>query len=195
MISRICIDTLRSRAARPEVSIDQDLPELVVTDDRDTPEDAAVLSDSVGLALLVVLGSLRPDERLAFVLHDMFAVPFAEIGAIIGKSTEAAKMAASRARRKVQDVPAPAGIGVRSARSSMPFWPPRRAATSALLQVLDPDVTWRQHTVRGVTVTTGSSAVLEAVRRGQGRASPRAVSWSTASPESWAGAPRAGRWR
>jgi RNA polymerase sigma-70 factor (ECF subfamily) len=61
VISRICIDTLRSRAARPEVPIDQNLPELIVTDDRDIPEDAAVLSDSVGLALLVVLGSLRPD--------------------------------------------------------------------------------------------------------------------------------------
>lgn len=68
-----------------------------------------MLSDSVGLALLVVLGSLRPDERLALVLHDMFAVPFAEIGSILGKSADAAKMAASRARRKVQDVPTPAG--------------------------------------------------------------------------------------
>lgn len=86
VISRICIDTLRSRAARPEASIDQDFPDLVVTDDRDTPEETAVLSDSVGLALLVVLGSLRPDERLAFVLHDMFAVPFAEIGPIVGRS-------------------------------------------------------------------------------------------------------------
>lgn len=109
VVSRICIDTLRSRAARPEVSLDADLPELVVTDDVDTPEDTAVLADSIGLALLVVLGSLRPDERLAFVLHDMFAVPFAEIGPILDRSADAAKMLASRARRKVQDVPRPAG--------------------------------------------------------------------------------------
>lgn len=169
VISRICIDTLRSRAARPEVSIDQDFPDLVVTDDRDTPEETAVLSDSVGLALLVVLGSLRPDERLAFVLHDMFAVPFAEIGPIVGRSAEAAKMLASRARRKVQDVPTPAGD--RRAQSEVVdafLAAAQDGDFDALLRVLDPEVSWRQHTVRGVTVTTGSSAVLEAVRRGQG---------------------------
>src|SRR6266568_1261111 len=71
------------------------------------PEDEALLAESVGLALLVVLDTLRPAERLAFVLHDMFAVPFEEIGQIIGRSTDAAKMLASRARRKVQDTPRP----------------------------------------------------------------------------------------
>lgn len=167
--SRICIDTLRSRAARPEVSIDQGLPELVVTDDVDTPEDTAVLSDSVGLALLVVLGSLRPDERLAFVLHDMFAVPFAEIGPIVGRSADAAKMLASRARRKVQDVPTPAGDR-RAQREVVDAFlaAAQDGDFDALLRVLDPDVTWRQHTVRGVTVTSGAGAVVEAVRRGQG---------------------------
>ncbi|OBK88297.1 sigma-70 family RNA polymerase sigma factor [Mycolicibacter sinensis] len=169
VISRICIDTLRSRAARPEVSIDQDLPELIVTDDRDIPEDAAVLSDSVGLALLVVLGSLRPDERLAFVLHDMFAVPFAEIGPIVGKSADAAKMLASRARRKVQDVPRPAGNRHEQREVVDAFLSAAQLGDfDALLRVLDPDVTWRQHTARGVTVTTGSGEVVEAVRRGQG---------------------------
>jgi RNA polymerase sigma-70 factor (ECF subfamily) len=169
VISRICIDTLRSRAARPEVSIEQDLPELVVTDDRDIPEDAAVLSDSIGLALLVVLGSLRPDERLAFVLHDMFAVPFAEIGPIVGKSADAAKMLASRARRKVQDVPRPAGNRHEQREVVDAFLSAAQLGDfDALLRVLDPDVTWRQHTARGVTVTTGSGEVVEAVRRGQG---------------------------
>lgn len=169
VISRICIDTLRSRAARPEVPIDQNLPELIVTDDRDIPEDAAVLSDSVGLALLVVLGSLRPDERLAFVLHDMFAVPFAEIGPIVGKSADAAKMLASRARRKVQDVPRPAGNRHEQREVVDAFLSAAQLGDfDALLRVLDPDVTWRQHTARGVTVTTGSSEVVEAVRRGQG---------------------------
>lgn len=167
VISRICIDTLRSRAARPETSLDQDLPELVVTED--TPEDAAVLSDSVGLALLVVLGSLRPDERLAFVLHDMFAVPFAEIGSILGKSADAAKMAASRARRKVQDVPTPAGDRRAQREVVDAFLAAAQGGDfDALLRVLDPDVTWHQHTPRGVTVTTGAGAVLDAVRRGQG---------------------------
>lgn len=167
--SRICIDTLRSRAARPEVSIDQDFPELVVTDDRDTPEDAAVLSDSIGLALLVVLGSLGPDERLAFVLHDMFAVPFAEIGPIVGKSADAAKMLASRARRKVQDVPTPAGDRRAQREVVDAFLAAAQGGDfDALLRVLDPDVTWRQHTVRGVTVMTGAGEVVDAVRRGQG---------------------------
>lgn len=169
VISRICIDTLRSRAARPEVPIDQNLPELIVTDDRDIPEDAAVLADSVGLALLVVLGSLRPDERLAFVLHDMFAVPFAEIGPIVGKSADAAKMLASRARRKVQDVPRPAGNRHEQREVVDAFLSAAQLGDfDALLRVLDPDITWRQHTARGATVTTGSSEVMEAVRRGQG---------------------------
>ncbi|MEB3067817.1 sigma-70 family RNA polymerase sigma factor [[Mycobacterium] vasticus] len=169
VISRICIDTLRSRAARPEVSIGTELPELVVTEDDDTPEDTAVLSDSVGLALLVVLGALRPDERLAFVLHDMFAVPFAEIGPIVGRSADAAKMLASRARRKVQEVPAPSGD--RHARREVvdAFLAAAQGGDfGALLRVLDPDVTWRQQTARGVTVTTGSDAVVEVVRRGRG---------------------------
>lgn len=166
---RICIDTVRARAARPEISTDLDLPDLVVTDDRDTPEDAAVLSDSVGLALLVVLGSLRPDERLAFVLHDMFAVPFAEIGPIVGKSADAAKMLASRARRKVQDVPTPAGDR-RAQREVVDAFlaAAQDGDFDALVRVLDPEVTWRQHTARGVTVTTGAGDVLEAIRRGRG---------------------------
>lgn len=166
---RICIDTLRARAARPEISTDLDLPDLIVTDDRDTPEDAAVLADSVGLALLVVLGSLRPDERLAFVLHDMFAVPFAEIGPIVGKSADAAKMLASRARRKVQDVPTPAGDR-RAQREVVDAFlaAAQDGDFDALVRVLDPEVTWRQHTARGVTVTTGAGDVLEAIRRGRG---------------------------
>ncbi|OBY30556.1 sigma-70 family RNA polymerase sigma factor [Mycolicibacter kumamotonensis] len=169
VIGRICIDTLRVRAARPDISTDLDLPDLIVTDDRDTPEDTAVLADSVGLALLVVLGSLRPDERLAFVLHDMFAVPFAEIGPIVGKSADAAKMLASRARRKVQDVPTPAGDR-RAQREVVDAFlaAAQDGDFDALVRVLDPEVTWRQHTARGVTVTTGAGDVLEAIRRGRG---------------------------
>ena len=84
VVGRVCIDVLRSRKTRAELSYDDRLPELVVTvDGRAAPEDDAVLAESVGLALLVVLDTLTPTERLAFVLHDMFAVPFAEIGEII----------------------------------------------------------------------------------------------------------------
>lgn len=182
--SRICIDTLRSRAARPEVSIGTELPELVVTEDDDTPEDAAVLSDSVGLALLVVLGALRPDERLAFVLHDMFGVPFAEIGPIVGKSADAAKMLASRARRKAQGARA---VGDRRAQREVvdAFLAAAQGGDfGALLRALDPDVTWRQHTARGMTVTTGAGAVVDAVRRGQGalHRAPGPGQWRARNP-------------
>ncbi|MGV0810771.1 sigma-70 family RNA polymerase sigma factor [Mycolicibacterium boenickei] len=171
VVGRICIDTLRSRSSRAEVSA-VDLPELVVTEDVDTPEDAAVLADSVGLAMLVVLGSLRPDERLAFVLHDMFAVPFADIGQILDRSSAAVKMMASRARRKVQDVPPPTGDRRRKQEQRQVVDAFLAAARDgdfdALLRVLDPDVTWQRYTATGMTVGTGSDAVVAAVRRGQG---------------------------
>ncbi|MCV7044800.1 sigma-70 family RNA polymerase sigma factor [Mycobacterium frederiksbergense] len=168
VVGRICVDMLRARGSRPEVPV----PELVVTEDVDTPEDAAVVADSVGLAMLVVLGSLRPDERLAFVLHDMFAVPFAEIGQILDKSADAAKMLASRARRKVQDVPPPSG-GHRRRQEQRAVVDAFLAASrdgdfEALLRVLDPDVHWQRHTSAGVTTGTGAAAVVAAVRRGQG---------------------------
>src|SRR3546814_20743613 len=86
VVGRICIDVLRSRSAKPEEPYGDTFPDFVVTEDEATPEGNAELVDSVGLALLVVLGSLRPDERLAFVLPDMFAVPFAEIAEIARKS-------------------------------------------------------------------------------------------------------------
>lgn len=168
VVSRICIDTLRSRAARSELSIDQDGPELVVTEDVDTPEGAAVLSDTVGLALLVVLGSLRPDERLAFVLHDLFAVPFAEIGRILDRSTDAAKMLASRARRKVHDVPRSDSTRQEQREVVDAFLNAARGGDfDALLQVLDPDLVLQSHTPRGVRVSLGPEPIIDRVRRGQ----------------------------
>lgn len=166
VVGRICVDMLRARGSRPEIPVS----ELVVTEDVDTPEDAAVLADSVGLALLVVLGSLRPDERLAFVLHDLFAVPFAEIGPILDKSADATKMLASRARRKVQDVPPPARPGKQQQRAVVDAFlaAARDGDFDALLRVLDPDVTWQRQTAGGVTIGTGSGAIVDAVRRGQG---------------------------
>lgn len=172
VVGRICIDMLRSRSSRAEVSPAVDLPELVVAEDVDSPEDAAVLADSVGLAMLVVLGSLRPDERLAFVLHDMFAVPFVEIGQILDRSSDAVKMMASRARRKVQDVPPPAG-GRRRKQEQREVVDAFLAAArdgdfDALLRVLDPDVTWQRYTATGMTVGTGADDIVTAVRRGHG---------------------------
>lgn len=177
VVGRICIDALRARGTRPEVPVD----ELVVTEDADTPEDAAVLADSVGMAMLVVLGSLRPEERLAFVLHDMFAVPFAEIGEILDRSVDAAKMLASRARRKVQDVPPP--IADRKRRDEQRrvvdafLAAARDGDFQALLRVLDPDVQWQRHTAAGVILGAGAHSVIDAVRRGRGtRVSARRVS-------------------
>jgi RNA polymerase sigma-70 factor (ECF subfamily) len=105
VVARICLDTLRSRKSRKEEPV-----ELGVTDppaDRKSdPEREAILADSVGLALLVVLDRLTPAERLAFVLHDMFAISFEEIGDMVGRSAVAARQLASRARKRVQGVPA-----------------------------------------------------------------------------------------
>jgi RNA polymerase sigma factor (sigma-70 family) len=103
VVSRVSLDMLRSRASRREASADVDMPDMTGNDhDGGDPEYEAALADSLGPALLVVLGMLAPAERLAFVLHDMFAVPFEEIGAILGRSTNATKQLASRARRRVR---------------------------------------------------------------------------------------------
>src|SRR5262245_53286589 len=107
VVSRICLDTLRRRRTRRENMVGAWLPELLVTEDVG-PEDNAVLDDSVGLALLVVLETLSPAERIAFVLHDVFAVSFDEIAGILDRSPVAVRQLASRARRRVrQDAPPP----------------------------------------------------------------------------------------
>ena len=103
VVARVCLDMLRSRQSRREEPFTPDAPEPVATGTSgSSPEQEALLADSVGLALLVVLDRLTPAERLAFVLHDMFAVPFEEIAPIVGRSAEAARQLASRARRRVR---------------------------------------------------------------------------------------------
>ncbi|GAB3819433.1 sigma-70 family RNA polymerase sigma factor [Micromonospora zhanjiangensis] len=166
VVGRVCIDVLRSRTARPEASYDDRLPELIVTQDGGaTPEDDALLAESVGLAMLVVLDTLRPAERLAFVLHDMFAVPFEEIGQIIGRSTDAAKMLASRARRKVQDTPRPTDERQQQRAVVHAFLSAARSGDfEGLLRVLDPDVTWRTHTERGMVVRLGATEVAARIQ-------------------------------
>ncbi|WP_238164594.1 GNAT family N-acetyltransferase [Kribbella pittospori] len=165
VVGRVCIDVLRSRKARPEVSYEDQLPDLVVTED-DGVEDS-VLAESVGPALLVVLDALRPDERLAFVLHDMFAVPFAEIGQILGRSTDAAKMLASRARRKVQDTHPPPDEPTKQRAVVEAFLAAARSGDfEGRLRVLDPDVTWRAHTARGVVIRLGATEVAARALRG-----------------------------
>ena len=103
VVGRVCLDLLRARRSRGEEPLDGQLPDLLVDRaDGIDPEHEALLADSVGLALLVVLDTLSPPERLAFVLHDIFAVPFDEIGPIVDRSPEAARQLASRARRRVR---------------------------------------------------------------------------------------------
>ncbi|MFD5215633.1 sigma-70 family RNA polymerase sigma factor [Microbacterium sp. NPDC058345] len=178
VVGRICIDVLRSRASRAESALEEWTSDPVVTEDVDGPEDAAVAAESVGLAMLVVLESLRPEERLAFVLHDVFAVPFSEIGQIVGRSTDAAKMLASRARQKVQDQPLPTEERRQRREVVDAFLAAARDGDfDALLKVLDPDVAWYRHTAHGHTVRMGANELLAAVRRGDpGRVEARRVS-------------------
>lgn len=159
VVGRICLDHLRSRTARPSTSYEE---LLVVPDDGEVPpEGEAELADSLGLALLVVLDTLSPPERLAFVLHDLFAVPFEEIAQILGKSPDAAKMAASRARRKVRggSDPTPDSTVRRRVVVDAFLAAARSGDFDALLTVLDPDVVLRADTPAGVVVTLGATQV------------------------------------
>jgi RNA polymerase sigma factor (sigma-70 family) len=169
VVGRVCIDMLRSRKTKPEALYDDErLPDFVVTEDDDgAPEDEAVLADSVGLALLVVLDTLRPAERLAFVLHDMFAVSYDEIGQILGRTSDATKMLASRARRKVQGTHEPPEERQQQRAVVDAFLAAARSGDfEGLLRVLDPDVTWRAHTPRGVVVRLGATEVASRAQHG-----------------------------
>lgn len=145
-VGRACIDILRARTARRETPIGTWLPEPVVSlDDHHDPEQEAVLADSVGLALMVVLESLQPSERLAFVLHDMFAVPYAQIAPIVEKSPAATRQLASRARRRVQgsSVSSDADLGTQRRVVEAFLAAARNGDFAALIDLLDPDVTFR----------------------------------------------------
>ncbi|WP_433732971.1 sigma-70 family RNA polymerase sigma factor [Nocardia sp. CA-129566] len=164
-VGRICLDILRSRKIRREEVFEARLPDPIITaDDGTQPEQQAVLSDSVGLALLVVLDSLNPAERVTFVLHDMFAVPFDQIGPIIGKSAAAAKMMASRARRRVQgQAPRPDKDLPRQRKVVDAFLAAARGGEfEALLTILDPDVVLRADAgalFPGMRILHGATAV------------------------------------
>lgn len=145
VVGRVCIDMLRARKARREEYVGTWLPEPVVSVDEDAdPERQAVLADSVGLALLVVLETLTPAERLAFVLHDMFAVPFEEIAPIVERSPETARQLASRARRRIRGAPEPDADLGRQREVVAAFLAASRAGDfDALMELLDPDVVFR----------------------------------------------------
>ncbi|MEL4319892.1 sigma-70 family RNA polymerase sigma factor [Leifsonia sp. YIM 134122] len=177
VVGRVCIDMLRARNARPEAAYDDRVTDWVVTeDDGGTPEDEAILADSVGAALMVVLDSLTPAERLAFVLHDLFAVSFDEIAVIVGRSPDAAKMLASRARRKVRgEHPAADRRRERDVVDAF-MSAARNGDFEALLRILDPDVVWRGHTARGVVVQLGATAVAGKIQNaGRAKSTVRRV--------------------
>jgi RNA polymerase sigma-70 factor (ECF subfamily) len=146
VVARVCLDMLRSRVSRREESLDAraSVP-LVRSADGMDPEQEALLADSVGLALLVVLDRLAPAERLAFVLHDMFAVPFEEIASIIGKSATAARQLASRARRRVQGTAPARSADLSQQREVVDAFVAalRSGDFEGLVAVLDPDVVVR----------------------------------------------------
>jgi RNA polymerase sigma factor (sigma-70 family) len=146
IVARICLDMLRSRRSRREEPLGPHVPEPIVSrEDGMDPEHEALLADSVGLALLVVLETLSPPERLAFVLHDMFAVPFDEIAPIVDRSPGAARQLASRARRRVRGaVPEPNEDLERQQEVVDAFLAAARDGDfDALLAVLDPDIVLR----------------------------------------------------
>lgn len=146
VVSRVCLDMLRWRKSRGEEPIDAQVTEpSVVGGEGADPEGEAMLADSVGVALLVVLDTLTPAERLAFVLHDLFAMPFDEIGPIVGRSPDSAKQLASRARRRVRGSPAPADAGRARQREVVEAFltAVRAGDLEGLLAVLDPDAVVR----------------------------------------------------
>jgi RNA polymerase sigma-70 factor (ECF subfamily) len=146
VVARVSLNMLRSRRSRREETWDGRLPEPIVDPAAGIdPEHEALLADSIGLALIVVLDTLAPPERLAFVLHDMFAVPFGEIGAIIDRSPEAARQLASRARRRVRGAAPVGDVGVPAQREVIDAFlaAAREGDFDALVAVLDPDIVLR----------------------------------------------------
>jgi RNA polymerase sigma-70 factor (ECF subfamily) len=159
VVARICLNMLRTRSARRERPLDGFVPEPLVSPA--TGEDAeyeALLSHAVGVALQVVLETLAPAERVAFVLHDMFAVPFEEIASLIDRSPEATRQLASRARRRVQDTAPAPDLDVQAQRTIVDafFAAARDGDLDALVAVLDPDVVIRNHHRERVTELRGA---------------------------------------
>ena len=170
MTSRVCLDMLRSRTARREDPLEVYVPDPVVSFEQDDPEQEALLADSVGLALLVVLDTLSPSERLAFVLHDIFAVPFDQIALVLDRTPAAAKQLASRARTRIRGASTPDPDVARQREVVDAFLAAARSGDfDQLLAVLDPDVVLRADAGAGPLgpshFVRGSRAVAEQAAR------------------------------
>ena len=169
---RICLDMLRSRTARREDPLDVHLPDPVISyDDGGDPEHEALTADAVGLALLVVLETLTPAERLAFVLHDLFGVPFTDIGPIVGRTPDAAKTLASRARQRVRSGSVEPDTDLRRQREVVDAFmaAARDGDFGALVELLDPDVVLR------ADIGTAAPADFTLLIRGAAQVAGRAL--------------------
>jgi RNA polymerase sigma factor (sigma-70 family) len=165
VVARICLNVLRDRRSHAVEPLDAFVPEPIIsTDTRADPEHEALLADAVGIALQVVLEALNPAERLAFVLHDMFAVPFDEIAALLERSPEATRQLASRARRRVRGAAPPPDPALARQRAVVNayFAAAREGDLEALVAVLDPDVVARSHGRTGVLEIRGAANVARA---------------------------------
>jgi RNA polymerase sigma-70 factor (ECF subfamily) len=172
VVSRVCLDMLRSRRSRREEFVGSWMPEpIVAIDGAPTPEEEALIADGVGLALYIVLETLAPAERLAFVLHDMFAMPFDEVAPIVGRSPEAARQLASRARRRVQGARPESDVALAEQKQVVDAFlaAAREGDFDALLEMLDPEVTLRvdagPHSSLAREPIVGAEAVLGEARK------------------------------
>jgi RNA polymerase sigma factor (sigma-70 family) len=164
IVGRVCLDMLRSRSSRREEPLGTHLPDPIVSRAEGLdPEHEALLADSVGLALLVVLETLTPAERLAFVLHDMFSLPFVEIAPIVGRSPDATRQLASRARRRVQGAAISPEVDLAHQREVVDAFlaAARDGEFEALVAVLDPEVVLRSD---GGVLRPGASLVVHGAR-------------------------------
>jgi RNA polymerase sigma factor (sigma-70 family) len=165
VVARVCLDMLRTRASRREDSLDTHVPDPVITRADQDPESDAMRADSVGLALLVVLETLEPPERLAFVLHDVFGMSFDEIAPIVDRSAVAARQLASRARRRVQGQAPASDVDLRNQRRVVDAFlaAAQKGDFEGLVAVLDPDIVLRADggALKGMSrLVRGAQAVL-----------------------------------
>lgn len=170
VVSRLCLDRLRARSSRREESLEARLPDPIVTALEPDPSEEMVMADSLGMALLVVLETLTPAERLAFVLHDVFGIPFDDIARIVERSPEATRKLASRARQRVRrGAPEPGADRTEQRRVAEAFLDAaRRGDFEGLLAVLDPDIVLRADggaLANASKVVRGAAAVLEQAER------------------------------
>jgi RNA polymerase sigma factor (sigma-70 family) len=179
VVSRVCLDMLRSRKSRREEPIG---PERPLHSEGADPEGEAMLADSVGVALLVVLETLTPAERLAFVLHDLFAIPFDEIGSILGRSPAAAKQLASRARSRVRGAPSSPDAGQARQREVVEAFlrAARTGDVEGLLAVLDPDAVLRIDGAARMAFGAKDAANTTRVLEGAGKWAKQLVAFSRA---------------